>query len=942
MKTAPEFTEWSVAERRKFRCGAAASGYRRRFCFRPFAGLNRFANRSFKKLIDAMRTHAAGMQSQRESNAPTAEVSQAVRRTQDSDGNEKTAREGGTRASMAGPKAKTASSKSLALAEAMEEDGASREEIWRKTGWIRGADGLWRFEVDDSKAEFRPNGDARLLSEPDYRRLEELTNKWGDSFEKGGEPLTEAEEAEMEALQEEYSDRVWEKKYELQDFLKHDELYEAYPLLRHTTLRFEKLDPGVKGKFDKRSNTIVLSDSLFGKGPETLLHEIQHIIQKYEGFQGGTSPEYWARRDYESGDRLQERLQQEYSDILNGLTKEEQNDYIRYQEIDGELERLFYSEKPGDTEKYDRMDAEHDRLYEKLYPNEWFGKLLDLKRQMENPGEVYLGQYINSAGEIEARETASRRNLTAEERQNKMPNLGWDRALLTEGGEGTSKVQLSLDNPEGFAEAITQWDADGRRKTDFILGSTGEVLQGLGAIESDVYMRSEKIETILKQHPEMSLEEIKKIPSVLNDPVLVLKSRQSDSKRGNSRVVVFGSMKNTNGAPMLAVLDLRPVEGNLLIEDMQKVVSAYVKTGNPAGFLKNSEAMFVDKKRAARLLRSTGLQLRPGSLPPSGYIGSITYRGKNVNITGKQFSEFLQETKETGNENLTTIRNLNEDDLEALYGSARIPVQELLANTEGAGDVSLIVKNEDARNNNAHLENMAAVIPSSVDWWLVERLKMNGLNVVEYRAGNEQARQEAEAEAEKLLEPKKRFSLSPEEKVQRAENKLTAAQEKLEQEKEKAQERYKRDLTSGMRKLFNIQSYDSKELNGLLETPMLEMQQGVKLLKAEKDDLFEAVMNLGTETMPADDYYREIREALRGRRIFVPEGIREDFGDDWGDFRKKAFSSGIYFTDKASDRSVDVHMHFRKHLLFIIWGICVLYTALLLKNFVQPKARKPL
>ena len=99
------------------------------------------------------------------------------------------------------------------------------------------------------------------------------------------------------------------------------------------------------------------------------------------------------------------------------------------------------------------------------------------------------------------------------------------------------------------------------------------------------------------------------------------------------------------------------------------------------------------------------------------------------------------------NENLTTIRNLNEDDLEALYGSARIPVQELLKNTEGAGDVSLIVKNEDARNNNAHLENMAAVIPSSVDWWLVERLKMNGLNVVEYRAGNEQARQEAEAKA---------------------------------------------------------------------------------------------------------------------------------------------------------------------------------------------------
>ena len=80
----------------------------------------------------------------------------------------------------------------------------------------------------------------------------------------------------MEALQEEYSDRVWEKKYELQDFLKHDELYEAYPMLRHTTLRFEKLDPGVKGKFDKRNGAIILSDSLFGKWPKTLLHEILH------------------------------------------------------------------------------------------------------------------------------------------------------------------------------------------------------------------------------------------------------------------------------------------------------------------------------------------------------------------------------------------------------------------------------------------------------------------------------------------------------------------------------------------------------------------------------------------------------------------------------------------------------------------------------------------
>lgn len=262
------------------------------------------------------------------------------------------------------------------------------------------------------------------------------------------------------------------------------------------------------------------------------------------------------------------------------------------------------------------------------------------------------------------------------------------------------------------------------------------------------------------------------------------------------------------------------------------------------------------------------------------------------------------------NDKLTTIRNLNEDDLEALYGAARIPVKELLADTEGEGEVSLIVKNEDARNNKAHLEHMAAVIPTSADGWLVEKLKMNGLNVVVYESGNEAARQEAETKAEKLLEePTTKFSLSPEEKVQRAENKLTAAQEKLEKEQAAAQKRYKSDLTGGLKRLFHIQSYDNEKLNALLETPMQMMQQNVNLLSTEKADLFEALMDLGTETIPADDYYKDIRADLKERKIYVPESVRAEFGDDWQDFYKKAFGRHkIYLTRNEADRGADVHM----------------------------------
>lgn len=598
-----------------------------------YAGLNRFANRSFKKLIDAMRTHAAGMQSQRESNAPTAEVSQAVRRTQDSDGNEKTAREGGKRASMAGPKAKTASSKNLALAEAMEEDGASREEIWRKTGWIRGADGQWRFEVDDSKAEFRPNGDERLLTEDSEAPKYEL------------EPYSEREAKNWEA------------------------------------------------------------------SPKILLYKNENQLMEF----------------------VDEALQ-------------------------------------------------NDRDNRKIY----FGKI----------SEDLGGKILKETGV----------------------------------------------NVKGFNCTLAAYEV---RKILKRHGSDKtEKLQGQTAITKEDFL---KIPKIIQNADKIELSE-----KPYNGKPVIVFSKKTDRK---VVVVTYASDKH---------LDLR-------IQTMY----AGKKSGNLA--TPTDVQASVITPEAAR-----------GTVPTSQRIAS---RSQNV---------------KRENENLTTIRNLNEDDLAAMYGSARIPVQELLANTEGAGDVSLIVKNEDTRNNNAHLENMAAVIPSSVDWWLVERLKMNGLNVVEYRAGNEQARQGAEAEAEKLLEPKKRFSLSPEEKVQRAENKLTAAQEKLEQEKEKAQERYKRDLTSGMRRLFNIQSYDSKELNGLLETPMLEMQQGVKLLKAEKDDLFEALMNLGTETMPADDYYREIRDTIYGQKVFVPERVRTEFGDDWNSFKKRAMGRHkFYFVEDEGKQGID-------------------------------------
>lgn len=916
-----------------------------------YAGINRFGKEPFEKLISAMRTFTGEKQAGAESNEPADEVAQATRRTQESDGNKNTAREGG-KMSFAGEKAKTASAKNLALAEAMEEDGASRKEIWEKTGWIRGADKNWRFEIDDSKAEFRPEGDAGLMQEEGYRRLQELTDKWAESFD-GGEDLTDAEEGEMEALEEKYSDRVWEKKYELQDFLKHDKLYEAYPLLRHTTLRFEKLDPGVKGKFDKRNGAIILSDSLFGKGPETLLHEIQHIVQKYEGFQGGTSPEYWARRDYESGDRLQERLQQEYDDILNGLTKEEQNDYIRYQEIDGELERLFYSEKPGDTEKYDRMDAEHDRLYEKLYPNEWFGKLLDLKRQMENPGEVYLGQYINSAGEIEARETASRRKMTAEERQNKMPDLGWDRALLTEDtGNAMDAVldgRLTADSTEQERyellknETLTLARPDESKLDDIDLADfntrkKSAVMPGMKALAKklgimNVDLQNSRIEipfqfsnrgltTSLHHQLEYggSYQDYARMMTCFNElirnavPIEIHRDKKVGTSKENGQlkqIYVLLSAYAESGMVTPVQFEVKEFTDNhnrlYLAVTLSKKESEVVEN-SPGRKTDGSHPLFSDSKISiADIFKNVNSEDgRFLKYVPDGFLSETQKEAKKDAIR-KQNKEYEQYGRR---DNITELHNLTEADLEAMYESPGIPVKSMLEDEDGAGDVSLVLRAKDADSDSANLLDMVAVVPDSADGWLLDKLKMNGLRVVEYKAGNEQARQEAEKKAEKLMEPAKtKFSLSPEEKVQRAERKMTAAQEKLEKEKTAAQERYRRELENSVRKLFNIQSYDKENLDNALEKTVLLTQQGVKLLQSERDELFETLMGMGTEVMPAEDYFSEIRAELRGRKIYVPQYVREEFGDDWNSFRKRAFGrSKIYFTDNARDRGADVLM----------------------------------
>lgn len=338
---------------------------------------------------------------------------------------------------FAGKNAKTADLRTMEKAAALEADGISSESILKETGWFRGMDGEWRFEIDDSGMEYRSDGDARLLEERGYRRLQELTDKWAQNAEGQGDPLTVEEQAEFENLADKYYDSVWaEEKYELADFLRHSGLFEAYPKLRHTSLAFEKTEPGVNGYYNAETDTIVLSDSLRWKPESTLVHEIQHVIQRAEGFARGSSPEYWARRDYENGD-VTRFLEREYGQVLAGLDSETRNKYLRYQEVNRAMENLENAEDGTPAaEKFIQLEKVSDRLYTELWDTPEFSRLLDLKRQIDTPREVYDRFYRNTAGEIEARDAAARRNYSAEQRLLRMPQLGDANTVFADGNGG--------------------------------------------------------------------------------------------------------------------------------------------------------------------------------------------------------------------------------------------------------------------------------------------------------------------------------------------------------------------------------------------------------------------------------------------------------------------------------------------------------------------------
>ena len=291
----------------------------------------------------------------------------------------------------------------LAVAREMEQAGKDARAVKMATGWERGKDGKWRYELDDGgigvnflSPSYSAINNPKLLR---YHALLERMQEEALGLET--QELTENERAEYKRLEGEVGGkyrsernrlaRENEKKIQrgglvsLEDVMHAPELYRAYPNLRYVSVRLAD-DYTMEGslgymQFIEGANpTIYINrDSVkLGRvdGKKVLLHEVQHVIQRYEGFATGGSPSYFYGQELDA-----------YALRQEAAAARKAGDAARAEELESRAEEIEENGIDGNVE----IDG-------KLY-------------------ESAEDAYHHIAGEAEARNTEARMNMTPEQRR---------------------------------------------------------------------------------------------------------------------------------------------------------------------------------------------------------------------------------------------------------------------------------------------------------------------------------------------------------------------------------------------------------------------------------------------------------------------------------------------------------------------------------------------
>ena len=333
------------------------------------------------------------------------------------------------------------------------------------------------------------------------------------------------------------------------------------------------INAGKNGVFD--TNTAIL---------QTAAHELTHFISEYNAKMYGELQSFVVEHlNGFEGKSIEQRAIERMAEY------DDQGVVLSFENAVEEITADACTQMLQDSKAMEQLAAENKSLFQKI--TEFLKELFaDIKK-------AFKGAYLGNE---------------AKAMQQHMDELQkiWDKALvgavkqhnnyeLVQKNKGQAKYSIS----ESFEKEYNNWDKK-NPLYHFKVGKTSKVLQDLGIKKQDIIWDSSKIVKIKAKHPEMTDNIIKQVPNILEDPIIVMRS-----KTNSDRMTMFGEVYTTEGKPILAVLELHPTKGTVELDKI-KIASAYGKD-NAQRFIDSSEVLYVNanKKRTDEWSRITRLQL---------------------------------------------------------------------------------------------------------------------------------------------------------------------------------------------------------------------------------------------------------------------------------------------------------------------------------------------
>jgi|GEM_PF-3477896 len=132
-----------------------------------------------------------------------------------------------------------------------------------------------------------------------------------------------------------------------------------------------------------------------------------------------------------------------------------------------------------------------------------------------------------------------------------------------------------------------------------------------------------------------------------------------------------------------------------------------------------------------------------------------------------------------------------------------------------------------------------------------------------------------------------------------------AERKRMKNEKSGMPTRSKAELRKEITALFSLPQKGRSKIYQLIDDAAADMIGAGRITEAQRQELLERLFEAGALDTTVDDTRQAMAAELKGRKIFVSEKAKAEFGDDWGNFYRQARAAGIQLVNDSNKRGVD-------------------------------------